>query len=639
MIDGYNTGQTIRMITYDDTHIRRAKEYISGSLKTMLYPVGDIAELDRLFNDYLAMSKHSRFESDESCRAIFGCNNRELYEIIKAQLLQVHDNAPEPLVPMTQQSIPEQFLFSESAINPLDYETLELYQPKDFVDGVAKKNALIANAFQPNTDYYWSDFPFFTSVEIIANKAQFDDIPDGYMYVMGNVVAALSYKEWFEGLAAAELGIITESFKKQTANWINEVRMTYHNYSNATNDEDKILYEARLVRLGWNPVMEFNEVNRVRANERFSITIHEMMRYNIVDLSTDLLFENTDELIKPLIKNPLHPIYIVLVEGSSLFSHVTKKLTNGPFSHAAISLTETLDNMYSFNIQGSEGKAGGFSIENIKGYPQDHKLGVFSIFIKQQDYVSIKDKLDYYITNKTDTTYSFLNLLALPFNTVVKMDMSMICSEFVDNLLKLCNINITDKASSLVTPNDFYRASSSNNKIYKIYEGAVKDYRDHKARKIVDRLRLSSKYIKEACILEIKEFPVQFSKDGDLLIADMKKLNYENEYNKAHRLLLSYHKAGNIDGMKYELAKLWFINQLLEKDIYANKKVVSNSNCRSRVLNDFNKYIDVVIASDASFNFTAYYDSTPFSSATTKINGSTLKYTLDFVKQALKPTI
>lgn len=119
----------------------------------------------------------------------------------------------------------------------------------------------------------------------------------------------------------------------------------------------------------------------------------------------------------------------------------------------------------------------------------------------------------------------------------------------------------------------------------------------------------------------------------------MRKLDYEAEYQKTHKLLLAYSKASNTEGMKYELSKLWFLNQLLERDIYANKNAVANSKCRSRVLNDFNTYINEVLKDDKSFNFTEYYNASPFSNAVTKIKGSTLRYTVDFVKQVLKPTL
>lgn len=638
MIDPYNNDQIMKIATYTSADINRAKEYISTSLKSIVYPVDTLEELDRLFNEYLAMPKHSRFQSDEMCRAIFKCANRDLYELIKAQILKDSGDSKKQEIVIEPKSLPEQFLFSESVINPLDYEVLEAYIPANFTEEVAKKEAM-RGEFKPNTDYNnpETELPFMTSVEIIASKAAFGDIPDGYGY--DKVYGYVNYNEWFQGLQYMERGLITEDFKNQVSNWISEVRKIYSEYADATDPEVKRLKEYSLIELGWNPLMEFNGENRVKATNRF------MESYNtrVIDLSMDMITGDnlleSNKLVKPLIKNGLYPVYIVLVEGKTLFSRLTKKVTKGPFSHAAISMDESLSKMYSFNMNATTGKVGGLSIENLKGYPQKHRLGVFTIFVKQKDMHTIENVLEYYISNAKKTTYSVLNVLALPFNKAIKMDFSMICSEFVDNILKLCNIKLVDKESPLVTPNDIYRASENNNRIYKIYDGPVDLYAEKETRRKIDRLRSSSLYIKESVILEMKEFPIQFSDDGDLLISNMSKLNYEAEYQKSHKLLLAYNKASNTEGMKYELSKLWFLNQLLEKDIYANKNAVANSKCRSRVLNDFNTYLNEVLKEDKSFNFTEYYNSTPFSNAVTKIKGSTLKYTIDFVKQVLKPTV
>lgn len=630
----------MKVVSYTDQDIQKAKDYITSTSKSIVYPTETIEELEKLFNGYLAMGSHAKFESDEACRAIFKCPNRDLYNLVKANLLQKAEPVDDDPNVQTR-SIPEQFIFCEGKINPLDYDLLEDYKPTTFTEGVALKEAnIVINALPPNTDYGPPevDYPYFTSVEIIARKATLPDVADGYMTVNGTVCAYLSYKEWFEGLQDAERGIITESFQKQIPKWISEVRKTWHEYCCAKTVEERSVKEQTLIQLGWNPAIDFNEENRVLATNRFHKAIHENCKYEVVDLSADLLDES-NHLVKPLIKNVLHPVYIVLVEGKSLFSAITKKVDKGPFSHVAISLDEKLDKMYSFNMEGAEGKAGGLSIESVKNYPQKNRLGVFTIFVKEEDLATIRNLLEYYLKNAKKTTYSIFNLLLLPFKRAVKMDFSMICSEFVDNLLKLCNISIVDKESPLVTPNDFYRASISNTKIYKIYEGSVEDYKGHLARRKVERIQSSGKYIKEACILEIKEFPIQFSDEGDLLISNMSKLDYEEEYQKSHKLLLAYRKASNIEGMKYELSKLWFLNQLLERDIYANKNVLANSRCRSRVLNDFNTYMDIVLKKDPGFNFSEYYTETPFSNAKIKIKGSTLKYTIDYVKQALMPTV
>ena len=118
----------------------------------------------------------------------------------------------------------------------------------------------------------------------------------------------------------------------------------------------------------------------------------------------------------------------------------------------------------------------------------------------------------------------------------------------------------------MVTPNDFYRATINNKAIYKLYQGKNKNYKPkailakiHKLKAIPIKemsshyAEILSKYIIKP-IHEVKEFPVQFDTEGNLLIKKMNKLDFEAEYAKSHKLLMSYEKSGNLEGMKYDLS-------------------------------------------------------------------------------------
>jgi hypothetical protein len=288
--------------------------------------------------------------------------------------------------------------------------------------------------------------------------------------------------------------------------------------------------ESDILGLGWIPGIPYDLQSKKRAG---LLEAANKSKYDIVD-KTDTPDNDVEEEEGHTL---LYPIYIVLVEGVTIFSKAVKAYTHGPFSHAAICIDNTFKKMYSFNISGSEGKLGGLSIEDAKKYPQDSKLGVFAIFVKEKDYYTIQNLLERYEKNKKNTTYSFLNILTLLSNKSFKMDFSMICSEFVDNILKYTNIDIVDKESPLVTPNDFYSASKSNKKIYKMYEGKVKNFSPKSIANKVGRIK--KEYIKEFAVME-SEFPVQFSADGDLIIKNMKKLNYDAEIARSNKLLKIY---------------------------------------------------------------------------------------------------
>lgn len=132
-------------------------------------------------------------------------------------------------------------------------------------------------------------------------------------------------------------------------------------------------------------------------------------------------------------------------------------------------------------------------------------------------------------------------------------------------------------------------------------------------------------------------FPIQFNKHGDLEFKNFfKKKDYNKAYAECHRLLLQYEKEKNIEGMKYELAKLWYLNLQIESDLYSSNNKSNRKkllDARARILNDFNKYLSIVLKHDKNFNFTNYYAKTEFSDDKVSIKAPTLKYTLDYLKK------
>lgn len=418
---------------------------------------------------------------------------------------------------------------------------------------------------------------------------------------------------------------VLESYdvNKSRADNLRQKLYEYNLLTDKNSDEARALEET-ILNLGWIPGIPYDSESMTRA------ALFESSGYNIIDKTKD--DELDDSPVEKVVSDILRPVYIVLVAGDSLFSGAIKAFTKGPFSHAAICIDNTFKKMYSFNIGGSEGKMGGLSIENAKAYPKDSKLGVYAIFVKEKDYNTIENLLQMYDGKKKDTAYSFLNVLTLPFNISIKQDFNMICSEFVDNILKLTNINIVDKDSPLVTPNDFYRSSKSNNKIFKLYEGKVRNF---VPKMVVSRANKVKKvYIKELALLEA-DFPIQFSKDGDLLIKNMKKLDYSSEVSKANRLLKIYYKEDNREGMKYELCKLWFICSLIGNDIDAGKNKVENTKTKATAFNIFNTYLKLLLQKEKNFNFMKYYETTPFNDATIRVKGSTIKYSMELLKATL----
>ena len=94
----------------------------------------------------------------------------------------------------------------------------------------------------------------------------------------------------------------------------------------------------------------------------------------------------------------------------------------------------------------------------------------------------------------------------------------------------------------------------------------------------------------------------------------------------------------NLDAMKYELAKLWMLNLIAEKKMKKRPDsvdVIGLRNSRARILNDFNKYLKIVMKHDPGFVFSKYFEESPFNAAAVKISGDTLKYSGILLKRII----
>ena len=144
----------------------------------------------------------------------------------------------------------------------------------------------------------------------------------------------------------------------------------------------------------------------------------------------------------------------------------------------------------------------------------------------------------------------------------------------------------------------------------------------------------------ETMIHESKDLPIKFDNYGNLLITKPNDVDLDKEYFESHRLLLAYEENENIDGIKFELCRLWYLNNIAENRIYTSKlsaaEIKKINISRGRILNDFNKYIKVVLKKDKNFNFNNFYSKSKFDDKQIRVNRSTLKFSFSYVKQLLK---
>ena len=91
---------------------------------------------------------------------------------------------------------------------------------------------------------------------------------------------------------------------------------------------------------------------------------------------------------------------------------------------------------------------------------------------------SIAQALDWYKANIKNTRYSFANLIDYFTKSpriTANHDLKLMCSEFVDMILKTCGVDMSGKASNVTTPSDLGTYRNRNN-FFKVFEGRADQY-------------------------------------------------------------------------------------------------------------------------------------------------------------------
>ena len=141
-------------------------------------------------------------------------------------------------------------------------------------------------------------------------------------------------------------------------------------------------------------------------------------------------------------------------------------------------------------------------------------------------------------------------------------------------------------------------------------------------------------------LLQEKSIGFEFDARGNLFVKNfLKNKSYQSIYMESHRLLMEYDRVKNIEGMKYELAKMYYLNLKISEDLIKQDRTKKDKELvkiRARVLNDFHKYLKVVLKNDKQFNFSNYYQRSEFCDDSFVITAPTLKHAGKYAKIAMK---
>lgn len=147
-------------------------------------------------------------------------------------------------------------------------------------------------------------------------------------------------------------------------------------------------------------------------------------------------------------------------------------------------------------------------------------------------------------------------------------------------------------------------------------------YRAKIDKRINEAMRLS-------IVSETKKFPIQIDDEWNITVKIPSKLDIEQSYQECHMTMKEYAKVKNIDGLKYEIVKMkWLLENVNRnlKDKSLNKdtrKILTDQ--RARIINDYKKYLNLILKNDPKYNITKHYLNSPYYDKIIKIDGSTVK--------------
>ena len=187
----------------------------------------------------------------------------------------------------------------------------------------------------------------------------------------------------------------------------------------------------------------------------------------------------------------LYPVYIVMIRTTTNVAKVITKFTHAPYSHVSISFDSSMENMYSFGRELNEETGevanpiipnGSFTREILQ-HPillgQSNPYCVYVTFVSKYELLLMKNRLEYFIRNKTNFKFNRIGLVKNYLGIKSKDEHKYFCSQFVSDILNTGKENFTQKPSSLMKPSDFMNTPDC----YFVCEGIIDEFDS----KVVDR--------------------------------------------------------------------------------------------------------------------------------------------------------
>jgi hypothetical protein len=148
--------------------------------------------------------------------------------------------------------------------------------------------------------------------------------------------------------------------------------------------------------------------------------------------------------------------------------------------------------------------------------------------------------------------------------------------------------------------------------------------------KRISDLKNSTKVMAEAGIgnvfdrLKVKFDPRKYKfdigQDGSILITKNYQADLFRYFANSNRLMKMYKRQMKLDELKSELAKVFFINELIESKYIYNQLLNDEekrdfkkfSDLRANILSTFKTYLEFILSEEDGFDFMQYYEASPY---------------------------
>ncbi|MDQ0063103.1 hypothetical protein [Paenibacillus harenae] len=185
-------------------------------------------------------------------------------------------------------------------------------------------------------------------------------------------------------------------------------------------------------------------------------------------------------------EGPENNIYVLLTNTGTLFTRLIKAFTSAPYNHASLAFDVELKEVYSFGrMRPNNPLLAGFVQENVydgvyRMHP-DTSCTLLRFRVTEQQIAMIKQFVQSIEQNKNDYGYNLLGVIGIMLKVDYNPESEYFCSQFVAEALNRGGLELWDRPSTKVTPEDFRQ----HPQMEAVYEGLLYDYPlldEHKVR-------------------------------------------------------------------------------------------------------------------------------------------------------------